>query len=358
VLLNAFAADAENRYSKGEIGRIYCTSLILGTLRVKEFHETGTLGWRLTRKPIHEVSIPLFSNALSEFASTLVENTHKSGSISDARKFLYSLERANHTSFNSVTLDDVRFFLVDCAKSMKTNSIRNVKRHLKMFCGFLKSSQLLEDDFGCYLSLPSLKEKPLLPAAEPEEVSNVLNSIDRTTAKGKRDYAMFQLGIVLGLRSIDIVTLKLKDIDWKRGEIQVYQSKTQNPVVLPLTKSVGEAIKAYILNGRPVSNCDKVFLRARAPFTALTTAGMPYTNYRTRINGFRPAYDGKSFHSLRRAVGKNMVVSGVPVTTLAQMLGQLDVNSTRQYISLDSHHLKECALDFSGIEVKGGVFCG
>ena len=46
-----------------------------------------------------------------------------------------------------------------------------------------------------------------------------------------------------------------------------------------------------------------------------------------------------------------MVTSGVPVTTVAQILGHTNVNSTQKYPALDSHHLKECALDFSGIEV-------
>jgi integrase len=239
---------------------------------------------------------------------------------------------------------------------MRINSIRNVKWHLKLFFGFLKSKKLVTDNFESFLSLPSAKEKPMLPAADPEEVTDVLNAIDRTTSKGKRDYAMFQLGIVLGLRSIDIVRLRFGDLDWERGEIRIIQSKTKNPVVLPLTKSVGESIKEYIFNGRPTSNRDEIFLRSRAPFAPLTTAGVPYTNYRTLISGSRPAHDGKSFHSLRRAVGKNMTVSGVPATTLAQVLGQIDINSTRQYVPLDSRHLKECALDFSGIEIKGGVF--
>ena len=65
----------------------------------------------------------------------------------------------------------------------------------------------------------------------------------------------------------------------------------------------------------------------------------------------RVAFDGKGFHSLRRAVGKNMITSGVPVTTVAQVLGHNGTSSINKYIALDSVHLKECALDFSGIEV-------
>ena len=47
-------------------------------------------------------------------------------------------------------------------------------------------------------------------------------------------------------------------------------------------------------------------------------------------------------HGLRRAVGTNMVVAGIPVTTVAQVLGHSRISATKQYISLDSAHLKQC----------------
>ena len=58
------------------------------------------------------------------------------------------------------------------------------------------------------------------------------------------------------------------------------------------------------------------------------------------------------FYSLRRALGRNMVVSGTPVTTVAQILGHTDISNTKQYIALDTQHLKVCALDFSSIVPK------
>lgn len=67
------------------------------------------------------------------------------------------------------------------------------------------------------------------------------------------------------------------------------------------------------------------------------------------------AFDGHSFHGVRRAVGRTLVTAGIPVATVAQILGHGNVDSTKSYISLDSSHLKECALDFSGIEIEGKV---
>ena len=61
------------------------------------------------------------------------------------------------------------------------------------------------------------------------------------------------------------------------------------------------------------------------------------------------------FHSLRRSLGKSLITSGAKVTTVAQILGDSDIDSTKKYISLDSEHLKECALGFAGIKPKRGV---
>ena len=163
---------------------------------------------------------------------------------------------------------------------------------------------------------------------------------------------------MIGLRAVDIIRLKLSDIDWQKGEIKIVQAKTNKTLVLPVTADVGEAVKEYILYARPKSTTDNIFLRTLAPFTPLTDAcsvGNFYDYYRTKAELPREAFDGKCFHSLRRALGKNMVTAGVSVNTAAQVLGQEDIDSTKKYISLDSKHLKVCALDLSGIPMTGGV---
>ena len=91
----------------------------------------------------------------------------------------------------------------------------------------------------------------------------------------------------------------------------------------------------------------------RAPISALNDSvsiGDMYDDYCKEAGIYRTAFDGKGFHSLRRSVGKNMITAGIPVTTVAQILGHDNINSTKKYISLDNRHLKECALDFTGIE--------
>ena len=118
---------------------------------------------------------------------------------------------------------------------------------------------------------------------------------------------------------------------------------------------MGAALQDYILNVRPVSDCKEVFLRSSAPCIALMDAasiGDMFQEYQKKAGIVRQPFDGKGFHGLRRRLAKKLIVNGTPLTTVTQILGHNDMRSSRQYLSLDTGNLKECALDFSDIPVK------
>ena len=129
-------------------------------------------------------------------------------------------------------------------------------------------------------------------------------------------------------------------------------------IAFPLTSDVGKALKDYILNARPVSDCQEVFLSLRPPHAAMMDAvavGDMFSKYQKKAGIVRQPFDGKGFHGLRRRLAKKLIVNGTPLTTVAQILGHSDLHSVRQYLSLDTGNLRECALDFSGIPVRGGL---
>ena len=126
----------------------------------------------------------------------------------------------------------------------------------------------------------------------------------------------------------------------------------------PLVKEAGEALQDYILNARPRSESPAVFLRLVAPRTGLADAvsiGCMFQQYQRKAGIYRHAFDGKGFHGLRRRLAKKLLVTGTPLTTITQILGHDDPKSARQYLSLDTRNLKECALDFKGIPLERGL---
>ena len=224
---------------------------------------------------------------------------------------------------------------------------------MKKLYAYLYNACLADTDYKELFSFTVNREKRVHPALPKADIAKLLDAIDRNSVKGKRDYAVMMLGTVLGLRACDIVALKLADIDWLHGEIKIIQSKTANPAALPLTQDVGDALMDYILNVRPDTTTQEVFLRIRAPHLPLTSAvaiGEIYED--CCIAAGLPV--NKRFHDLRRSLGTSMVSNGVSVYDVAQVFGNRSIESTKPYLSADLEHLKMCALSFDGIAPPGG----
>ena len=250
-------------------------------------------------------------------------------------------------------VSELQEYLRFCSENMASSSLNNVKFTLKRLYAYLYQTGLAESAYDLLFSFPVRvlgKAKSAIPS---EEIAVTLESVDRRTPIGKRDYAILLLGVVTGLRGIDIVKLHFSNIHWAIGEIHLCQSKTAVPLALPLTTDVGKAIEDYIRYGRPRCGQENVFVTYHTPHRELSAMVVNniHAKYRQSAGLVRTG-----FHGLRRSIGKSLVTTGSPITTVAQILGHTDLVSTRQYISLDSLHLKECALCFAGIEFGGEIY--
>jgi site-specific recombinase XerD len=269
-----------------------------------------------------------------------------------ASPFLRWLHLREHHDLSSLDENIVREYLIDCSERMTGSSLTSTRKNLKKLLLFLSGNNTLTDAMNRLFFLRVCVEKRIKPFALQDDIAAALNVIDRNTALGKRDYAMILLATVTSLRAIDIVELTMDAIDWRNGEIRIVQEKTGNALALPLTTDVGKAIEDYLLNARPHSESNNVFLRCSLPHVGLHSES-PTT--RLKKYCIKAGLSKKwTIHSLRRSIATNMIISGSTVFDVAQTLGHKSIKSTKQYISLDSQNLKKCALDFNGIELTGG----
>jgi len=348
--------ELTQRFERGEIKRSYYLYVRRGAARMLEVFGCGVPEWDITipKRGSRYQFNSYYEKLLAEFSAS--ENFHKN-TLGDivwvTRKFFAWLCENGHSDLLNVGADEIQKFVIECSGTMKINSVHNVKLYLRKLCAYLYNRGLLRNSYESLLGFRVSRHSRQFPTTPPEEVDAVLSLIDRDTSKGKRDYAMFMLAIVTGLRAVDIMRIKLTDIDWRRGEINLIQSKTGQNLQLPLTADIGEALQDYILNGRQLSLEPNIFLRCKPPYRPFADAvaiGDVYDEYR-KIAGYeRKAFDGKGFHSLRRTVGTSLVTSDIPLTDAAQLLGKIRPESMKKYIALDVHHLKECALSFADIE--------
>ena len=353
-LLQQYMDDVGARVDRGEIGWQMYRRIQRGIEKMVEYSQKGSIGWSFLRKVSKFQLNPYYEKIIEDFMASADFHPNTRGDITwIARKyFSWLLGEGKHT-LKSVGAVEIQGFLVHCSNHLKLGSVRNTMLYLKKLYAYLAKIGLSKNDYNELLSFKTVRGTRLYPAASPNDLAQVLEQVDRRIPVGKRDYAIILLGAVTGLRAIDIIRMELSDIDWKRGEIKIVQEKTGVSLALPLTKDVGAAIEEYILRVRPQVDDTKVFLRNRKPYRGFkdsVSIGDMYDVYRKRAGLPRDPFDGNGFHSLRRGVGKNLTVAQVPVTDVAQVLGIKNLNVVKKYISLDSVHLKECAISFAGIE--------
>ena len=123
---------------------------------------------------------------------------------------------------------------------------------------------------------------PVLGDADEELVVGACAS----GAVSARDAAITLLALSTGLRACDIVGMRTGDIDWRGHTIGIVQQKTGNPLTLPLPALLLGKLAAYVLDERPCSGDDHLFLRSVAPHTRL---GDHATVHRVTVETFRKA---------------------------------------------------------------------
>ena len=246
-------------------------------------------------------------------------------------------------------------FIRQESPNLKASMAKLLRTIRKLVC-FLRSEGITDLDADRFLTTAGRYRRKALPCFNDGELRAIFAQIDRSTDKGRRDYAVFLTALRTGLRACDLSRLKLSDIDWTGKVIKVVQKKNLAALHLPLPADVGNAIADYILHSRHRSDSPYVFLRLRdtptcAPL-APTSFNYSLREYMKAAGMERTGWDGRSFHALRRTAGTRMVVSGVPVSTVAQILGHTDMESTKRYISLDTERLRECCLDLGMMHTR------
>jgi integrase/recombinase XerD len=184
-------------------------------------------------------------------------------------------------------------------------------------------------------------------AISADAVRELLTSINRQTAVGRRDYAILLVLARLGLRAGEVLGLELEDIDWNAGSLSV-QGKGDQRSTLPLPADVGGAIAAYLRHGRPRSTSRRIFLRAKAPIRGLL--GPQAISSLVRHNLVRAGIQAPTHgaHQFRHALATEMLRHGASLTEIGEVLRHRSPQTTTIYAKVDLESLRTLALPWPG----------
>lgn len=261
------------------------------------------------------------------------------------RRFLEDLgPAATRAGLRELEPDQVRRYVRHASQGRSRSERKAVVSTLRIFLRFAWSRGYVSRDLDATVErVPSFKEERLPRGPRWEDALRLLDTPDRSTALGRRDYAILNVLLRYGVRAQQVCRLLLEDIQWRCGTIRFAPHKGGRPVQVPLLAPVGESILAYIRNGRPVTRHRYVFLRTRPPFHDLTSSAI--TSLVTRAfdrAGISSPHRGP--HALRHAWATQMLGKGRSLKTIADLLGHRSLETTRIYAKVDIVRLRTVGL--------------
>ena len=243
---------------------------------------------------------------------------------------------------------DIADFILRRRRDVSPGSIKLAGNALRAFFRFLRLRGDIATDLASAVpSVANWRLSELPKSLEEDQVRELLEGCDRRTAVGRRNYAILLLLARLGLRAGEVVTLRLEDFDWRAGELTV-RGKGSRRDRLPIPQDVGEALAAYLRDGRPRCESRRAFITARAPhqgFAGSVAVCSIVSRALTRA-GLKPPRRGA--HLLRHTLATQMLRQGASMTEIAQVLRHSSTTTTEIYAKVDRDALRELAQPWPG----------
>ncbi len=174
------------------------------------------------------------------------------------------------------------------------------------------------------------------------------------TLRTARDRAITLAMWVAGLRSCEILVLRLTDVDFQTMCLKVL-GKGRKERMLPLAEPLARAMLQYLTVERPTRASSHFFVVLKGPRRGqpMTYSGLHrifrYHRLTSRIGNANP-------HRFRHTFGANMTRCRMPLAILARMMGHSSPQTTLRYIQLNDQEVRQQYEDAIQALKVGGMF--
>lgn len=186
------------------------------------------------------------------------------------------------------------------------------------------------------------KTRSALRVREPRRLPRGLDRSEAAALVGSlrtwRDRAIAGLMLYSGLRSAEVLSLDVRDVDIGRRWARVV-GKGDKERRVPIDIEVAGVVQAYLLAERPEKTSTRLFVVAKGPHRGqpLSAAGLRtifrYHRQRSGVTAGHP-------HALRHTFGTALAEAGVDLAVMQALLGHDHVDSTAAYIHLAPAHIR------------------
>ena len=261
-------------------------------------------------------------------------------------RFAAHLEQDGVTRLAAITPRHIQDFLIRLRTQAVATRLTYVST-LRSFFRWAAMEGALPRDLSAAVPPPrQFKQRGLRDALTEGEMTRLLDGVDRSSAIGRRDYAVLLLAARYGLRPCDLRQLRLDAVDWREGVLSITQAKTGRVLTLPLLPDIADALIAYLRDGRPATTSRQVFVRHKAPFEPFVAANNLAAIMRQALRRVRlEQRDGRrGLYLLRHTLATRMLASGSPLKRIGDVLGHASTDTTMEYASVDLTALRRVAI--------------
>lgn len=275
-----------------------------------------------------------------------------------ASVFLYAMQQKGALYLCGISDSMILSFFYDGGKQLRSCSyMTKIKTVLKAEIGtdsFIECTRIMEH-------MPALRYgRKNFSILKDDEVRIIKQNLQEGTSNdlSLRDKAVVSMVMYTALRGSDIAQMRMDNIDWKRDQINLTQSKTQQPIVLPLRAVVGNPLIDYLINERPGNlGITNLFTNAICPenqMTSSTIGGIVRRFFKKA--GIRSDDEENGIRLFRRYLATKILETGVQPKIISDILGHQSPESLNPYIGTDIKHLRECGLSIAKYPVGKEVF--
>ena len=256
--------------------------------------------------------------------------------------FYKIIEKENQE--HPLTLEDIdKYIEYYTINQVQRNTLKEYLCCIRVYLRYAVEKGWCIADLDKALITPKVYSEENLPSFLPwDKVQKLLQTVKEQTGKSaSRDYAIFMLLAMYGLRCSEVANLKLSDIDWRKEQIYIKRAKNCRPQILPLLHNVGEAIIDYLKNGRPNEvDSDSLFFCAPAPIRPISCNAIASVVYRyLKYSGINIKHKGP--HSLRHSHATFLINEGQTLKDVGDLLGHKSMEATRVYAKVDLNSLRD-----------------
>ncbi len=259
--------------------------------------------------------------------------------------FLIHLDKASQLSnLSRLAASTIHDYIIAVAQPLKRASKKHLSSSIRSFLKFAHIKGYLAKNLIEAVPVITTRKLDRLPQGIAwSEAQKLLTMPDRSTAFGRRDYAVLQLLVSYGVRIGQVTTLKLQDIHWQEGIICFPTCKHSNHLCLPLNTSVARALFDYIKKDRGELDFDEIFLTIREPRHPLSEYNHYYSCLKEYYDAAHIDVHSKGARSIRHAFATHLVEQKIPFKIIADLLGHRSIENTFIYTKVNVSQLRELA---------------